>query len=143
MSAEVCLSRTAFEAWPNVAPQILTIPDENDLIPSCSGIGEGLEPAGQAEKIEGPPGRPKRSFNISGRLLDLCTGGLSPSRIQLGNLCLSTSLARGPPTDVMAGPSLQATIQYMAVSNGNERRPALSPLFNFSTSSAFVRPCGP
>jgi hypothetical protein len=36
-------------------------------------------------------------FHISGRLLDLCAGGLSPGRIQLGNPCSSAHLARGPP----------------------------------------------
>ena len=53
--------------------------------------------------VEGPPGCPKRSFNylqqfhIIRAISDLCTGGLSPGRIQLGNPCSSAHLARGPP----------------------------------------------
>jgi hypothetical protein len=35
----------------------------------------------------GDPSSTYSSSTFGGRLLDLCTGGLSPGRVQIGNLC--------------------------------------------------------
>src|SRR5262249_17618248 len=38
------------------------------------------------------------SSTLRGDLRDLCTGGLSPGRIRIGNLCLSACRSSCPPT---------------------------------------------
>ena len=49
------------------------------------------------------PERPSsclQQFHIKGRSADLCTGGLSPGRIRIGNLCLI-----GVPLELLADPT--------------------------------------
>jgi hypothetical protein len=81
--------------------------DELAICPAVSGVNENRAEAGwrlhaalgagllssspQKKKkgrlASGDPSSTCSSSTFSGRLLDFCTGGLSPSRIQLGNLC--------------------------------------------------------
>ena len=55
----------------------------------------------------GDPSSTYSSPTLNGRLLDFRTRGLSPGRIQLGNLCSSISARAGYRTEVMDKPSLQ------------------------------------
>jgi hypothetical protein len=66
-----------------------------------------------SRKPGGPPGCPSdplsacSSSTLKGRFANHCTGGLSPGRIRIGNLCLSARRSSCSPTRLMDKPSLQ------------------------------------
>ena len=84
------------------------------------------------------PNGPSIAFSSSTLAGDYWTSALGAYLPAVSNS--GTSAYRRPSravrrTDVMAGPSLQATIEYTGISEANERRPAPSPLFDFSTGA--------
>ena len=75
-------------------------------------------PTSGPAKAGGPPSFPSdplacSSSTLRGRFANLCTGGLSPGRIRIGNLCfISVPLELLAEPDLMAKPSLQ-TLQVL------------------------------
>jgi hypothetical protein len=71
--------------------------------PGIYGTGGGSLRLGTPQNVEGPPGRPKRSFKacrsstLRAIVEPLRRGAYLPAVIQLGNPCSSAHLARGPP----------------------------------------------
>jgi hypothetical protein len=69
----------------------------------CALAGRRWRWAAPAWKRRRTAGSPRRSFqglqqfHIKRAISDLCTGGLSPGRVLLGNPCSSAHLAHGPP----------------------------------------------
>ena len=79
----------------------------------------------------------------AGRFADFCTGGLSPGRIRIGNLCLSACRSSCSPTRPDGQAIAADTSSNMPVRVGQQRLRLslgkLCPLFTFSTRPPAIR----
>ena len=74
-----------------------------------------------------------RQPHISGRFQDLCTRGLFPGRVLLGDRCKSGQSRLDPDTDAMVSHLRKMTLLSRDNADGTRRRQRLSPLIPLFT----------